>query len=223
MLCIDQIAKQLTQLNSVFSVQETALDKQSSLVDRFLQVQSKAEIALKEITQKTDADHVINESINDFNDWVSEQKLTFAALCEPDGSRDEMEKAMGQLNEMIETVFPVGDQKSARFEDEVKHEWDQLKRDVTDQLKLIKQNHADLIQFIDDIDAFDAWLKVKSGEINSDSAFKIDLLADGKACVLNSEIKKARPRFELGISSLLVRRFNQLSHRAAVLQLLSQI
>ena len=26
--------------------------------------------------------------------------------------------------------------------------------------------------------------------------------------------KKARPRFELGISSLLVRRFNQLSHRA---------
>ena len=27
--------------------------------------------------------------------------------------------------------------------------------------------------------------------------------------------KKARPRFELGISSLLVRRFNQLSHRAA--------
>ena len=29
------------------------------------------------------------------------------------------------------------------------------------------------------------------------------------------EFKKARPRFELGISSLLVRRFNQLSHRAA--------
>ena len=28
--------------------------------------------------------------------------------------------------------------------------------------------------------------------------------------------KKARPRFELGISSLLVRRFNQLSHRAVV-------
>ena len=27
-------------------------------------------------------------------------------------------------------------------------------------------------------------------------------------------VKKARPRFELGISSLLVRRFNQLSHRA---------
>ena len=95
MLCIDQIAKKLTQLNSVFSVQETALDKQSPLVDRFLQVQSKAEIALKEITQKTDADHVINESINDFNDWFSEQKLTFAALYEPDGSRDEMEKTMG--------------------------------------------------------------------------------------------------------------------------------
>ena len=28
--------------------------------------------------------------------------------------------------------------------------------------------------------------------------------------------KKARPRFELGISSLLVRRFNQLSHRAVI-------
>ena len=38
---------------------------------------------------------------------------------------------------------------------------------------------------------------------------------------LEIQNKKARPRFELGISSLLVRRFNQLSHRAAVLQLLS--
>ena len=33
--------------------------------------------------------------------------------------------------------------------------------------------------------------------------------------MIESFDKKARPRFELGISSLLVRRFNQLSHRAA--------
>ena len=32
--------------------------------------------------------------------------------------------------------------------------------------------------------------------------------------VILRKSKKARPRFELGISSLLVRRFNQLSHRA---------
>ena len=38
---------------------------------------------------------------------------------------------------------------------------------------------------------------------------------------MSEKNKKARPRFELGISSLLVRRFNQLSHRAAVLRMVA--
>ena len=167
----------------LFTVQEKALEAQSLIMDRFLQVQSKAEIALKEVTQRTDADHVINESINDFNDWVAEQKLKFASLSEPDGSTTEMDKAINQLNEMIKTTLPFGDEKCRRFNEQTTQEWCQLKQDIHDQLKVITDNHADLIKFVNEIDTFDGWLKVKSSEINSDSAFKIDLLQDGKESV----------------------------------------
>ena len=190
-LCVDQIDKQLKQLNSVFTVQEKALEAQSLIMDRFLQVQSKAEIALKEVTQRTDADHVINESINDFNDWVAEQKLKFASLSEPDGSTTEMDKAINQLNEMIKTTLPFGDEKCRRFNEQTTQEWCQLKQDIHDQLKVITDNHADLIKFVNEIDTFDGWLKVKSSEINSDSAFKIDLLQDGKESVFLTQTFKS--------------------------------
>ena len=193
-LCIDQIEKHQKQLNSVFSAQEKALESQSAILDRFLEVQSRAEVALREVTHRADAEQVKVELINDFNDWVSEQKLNFAALSEPDGSLQAMELNILELKSMLETAIPFGDEKSAKFDENVTEEWRQLKTDIESQLEEIGKNHENLADFIEKLDNFDAWLKSKNAVINSDGIFKIDLLENGKESVWQKGPTEIRTR-----------------------------
>ena len=53
-------------------------------------------------------DQLKNDAINEFRDWIGDQKLQLAAMYEPSGSLDDIDLCLNGLLEMQNVTLPQG-------------------------------------------------------------------------------------------------------------------
>ena len=184
--CVEQIEKQTKQLTSILGIQETAMVKQVEILEKFLALQNTAEQKLKECIDRADQDQIRTDTINEFKDWMGDQKLVLASLSEPTGALDEIGACLDALNNMKNTIIPHGDSRISDIDEDgegkfVIDEWISLKKSILKQLKHVEDVKHVLENFIEKIDSFEIWVTQKMEILEDHSKLKINFDEDGKS------------------------------------------